>query len=74
MSRMSFTGVISNGQIIAEEKINLPDGTKVRIEPMQEGPGETLADAFRVFMGVCEGLPSDLARNHEHYLHGAPRK
>jgi len=71
---MSFTGVISNGQVVAEGKITLPDGTKVRIEPVSAGPEETLADAFREFVGVCEGLPSDLARNHDHYLHGAPRK
>jgi hypothetical protein len=24
--------------------------------------------------GQCKGLPSDLARNHDHYLHGLPRK
>lgn len=70
---MSFTGVISNGQVVAEGKITLPDGTKVRIEPVPEG-GESLANALREFMGACEGMPSDLARNHDHYLHGAPPK
>jgi len=26
------------------------------------------------YAGVCKGLPSDLARNHDHYLYGVPKK
>ena len=39
---------------------------------------KTQADRFtdgllKIAAGI-EGLPSDLARNHDHYLHGLPRK
>jgi len=26
------------------------------------------------FAGVVEGLPTDFAVNHDHYLHGAPKR
>jgi hypothetical protein len=26
------------------------------------------------FAGIAEDLPSDIARNHDHYLHGLPKK
>jgi hypothetical protein len=26
------------------------------------------------FSGIIRGGPTDLARNHDHYLHGTPRK
>ena len=74
LTRVSISGVIKDGQVIPEETILLPAGTRVRIEPVPESSEETLAEAFREFMGACEGLPSDLAANHDHYLHGAPRQ
>ena len=34
----------------------------------------TLWDKLDLWAGTCKGLPSDLARNHDHYLHGTPRR
>ena len=31
-------------------------------------------EKLRQWGGKCEGLPPDLARNHDHYLHGTPRR
>jgi hypothetical protein len=25
-------------------------------------------------IGIAKGLPADLAENHDHYLHGRPKK
>jgi HEPN domain-containing protein len=36
--------------------------------------GKTLAQGLLRFAGVIKGLPSDLAANHDHYLHGRPRR
>ena len=42
------------------------------------GISKTQADRFTdgllKIAARIEGLPSDLARNHDHYLHGLPRK
>ena len=35
---------------------------------------ETLGDRLMKFAGTAPGLPHDLARNHDHYIHGAPKK
>jgi hypothetical protein len=31
-------------------------------------------EALLEVAGTAEGLPSDFAHNHDHYLHGAPRR
>jgi hypothetical protein len=37
-------------------------------------PFPTLAERMRGFIGCLEGLPTDAALNHDHYLYGAPKK
>jgi hypothetical protein len=32
----------------------------------------TLGERLMKFAGKLEGLPADLARNHDYYLHGSP--
>ena len=37
--------------------------------------GDQIGDDFLLrIAGTAEGLPPDLARNHDHYLYGAPRR
>jgi hypothetical protein len=31
-------------------------------------------EGWRRFAGTVRGLPSDMALNHDHYLHGLPKK
>ncbi len=77
---MTYTGEVRNGQIILENGVQLPEGTRVRVEPVNgESPtGEpepgSLAAVLLKFAGVIDDLPSDMARNHDHYLYGAPKK
>ena len=42
--------------------------------PASFSPGAaTVYQRLSDFDGKAEGLPADLARNHDHYLHGQPR-
>jgi hypothetical protein len=41
------------------------------VEPVQE---ETLAKRLKNVIGSVEGLPPDFAENHDHYIHGTPKK
>jgi hypothetical protein len=66
---MSFTAVVENDTIKLPSGIHLPDGTQVTVEPRT-----TVADRLAAFIGVADDLPPDLARNHDHYLHGAPKR
>ncbi len=73
-----YLGKIKGGAVILDEPGALPDGTVVRLEPVEEAEashgGESLAQMLRRLSGIAKGLPPDLARNHDHYLHGLPEK
>lgn len=76
---MTYRGKVKNGVVVLDDDAVLPDGTAVRVEPV-ETPGDA-SDESEEFVrqmleiaGTAEGLPADLARNHDHYLHGHPKK
>lgn len=79
---MTINGHVENGQIVLDEAVPLVDGMKVRVEviepasrqPADEAEGPTLYDRHKSFIGTVNDLPSDFARNHDHYLHGQPKK
>ncbi|MCG3127579.1 MAG: hypothetical protein CHACPFDD_02444 [Phycisphaerae bacterium] len=77
---MSYRGKVRNGVVEFEDGPVPPDGTIVRIEPVDElrPPDQrsgTLGERLLRHAGTAgEGLPADLARNHDHYLHGQPRR
>jgi hypothetical protein len=70
-----YQGHIQNGVVVLDEASNLPEGTKVQVALVPAGAeGATLGERLLKFAGRLEGLPPDLARNHDHYSHGAPKK
>ena len=76
---MVYRGIVKNGVVVIEEGAKLPDGMEVRIEPFAPGgnppsEGPTLAEQFADVIGTVPDLPSDMAGQHDHYLHGAPKR
>jgi hypothetical protein len=75
---MTYQGKVSNGVVVLDEGATLPDGTIVRVEPVGQPPpatpGGSLAERLLKLAGTVEDLPPDLARNHDHYLHGQPKR
>ena len=78
---MTYRGRVQGGVVVLDEPGNLPEGLVVRIEVSPPSAGETtdnlastLGQRLLKFAGAVKGLPSDLARNHDHYLHGTPKK
>lgn len=76
---MVYRGIVENGVVVLREGAKLPDGTEVRIEPLVReehvpGEGPTLAEQFADVIGTVRELPSDMAKQHDHYLHGAPKR
>ena len=50
----------------------LPSGTRqVVLSKVEAG---RFTDGLLAIAARIEGLPRDLARNHDHYLHGLPKK
>jgi hypothetical protein len=54
-----FRGHVRNGLVVFDEPVPLPEGAEVRVEPVAAAMRATLAD-----------LPADMAKNHDHYVHG----
>lgn len=71
---MSYLGQVKNGVIVLEEEASLAEGTRVWVEPVEVAGQPTLAERLKDCIGIVEGLPSDMARNHDHYLHGRPKQ
>ena len=72
---MVYRGQVKNGVVILEGEQSLPEGTIVQVETVEaEKPADTLGKRLMKYAGAIDGLPSDLAHNHDHYLYGTPKK
>ena len=80
---MIYHGHVRNGVVVVDEAATLPEGTEVRIEVLLAVPSErlashgndrTLAEKLLKHAGKALGLPTDAARNHDHYLYGTPKR
>jgi hypothetical protein len=79
---MTYRGRVKNGVVVPEPGARLQEGMDVRIEPVaeakdtaQESNGaRQLREGLLSFSGIIKEGPSDLARNHDHYLHGTPQR
>ncbi len=68
---------MSAREIIAELPKLKPDEfrlVKAKVDDLAKTRRRTIGDALLEFAGMAEDLPSDMAQNHDHYLHGAPRR
>jgi hypothetical protein len=70
---VEYRGKVSGGVVVLEPGVDLPEGSEVRIEVLT--PDQTkLGERLMKFAGRAQGLPSDMADNHDHYLHGQPKR
>jgi hypothetical protein len=72
-NNMTFRGRVTNGVVVLEQGAELPEGTEVRVEPVEQPARQTLYERFKKFAGIAEGLPEDLAEQHDHYIHESPK-
>lgn len=70
---MNITATVEHDTIKLPEGVHLPDGTRVKIEPVEKQM-PSLLERMSPFVGMVKDAPSDLAENHDHYLYGAPKK
>ncbi len=77
---MELTGVVNNGLVVLDQTCPIPNGTKVTVRideranakdtDAPKGVGKRLLK----HAGTVTGLPEDLAQQHDHYLHGTPKR
>jgi hypothetical protein len=74
---MSTSEIIAELSRLGSEELVL---VKNKVEEVMKSrsslvaPPEGLSNFLLRVAGTAEGLPSDLAENHDHYLYGAPRR
>lgn len=72
---MSFTGTVKNGVVALPAGVMLPDGTQVELTPLvSAAEAEKFTDELLRIARTTKNLPPDLAKNHDHYLHGHQKK
>lgn len=73
---MTYRGHIKNGQVVLDEPVSLSEGMPVDIVVQDSAPsGESsIWDDLLEFAGKAEGLPPDFAAEHDHYIHGTPKR
>lgn len=73
---MSITGIVENDTI--KLPIHVPNGTEVEIivkdEAKTVGAQGSFLDTIQDLVGSADGLPEDFAAEHDHYIHGTPKR
>jgi hypothetical protein len=72
---MTLAGIVQNGKIVLEPGATLPEGTRVKVipEPGEHSGQPTLLGLLEL-AGKLDDLPPDFAAEHDHYIHGTPRR
>jgi hypothetical protein len=71
---MELQGIVHNGVIVPDNGTALPEGTRVQIiVPPDEKP-RPFGERFAQFKGAVPGLPDDLAKQHDYYRLGTPKR
>jgi len=67
-----------NGVIVLDPPAQIPDGTRVEViptAPKPQGADDEPTLAFMLkYAGTAKDLPPDFAAQHDHYIHGTPKK
>ena len=79
---MTYRGKFTKGTVVLPPDVDIAEGAEVEVTAVPPPPsaaetgdgGPTLYETLKEFVGMCDGLPPDLAENHDHYLHGLPKK
>jgi len=71
---MSAQEIIAELPKLKPEELQRVKAGLAELERQNAPPERSVWDALLEFAGTAEGLPPDLAENHDHYLHGAPKR
>ena len=72
---MGMTGKVKNGVVVLPSEVKLPEGTEVELTPLLSAKeAEDFTEELLRISRLTKNLPPDLAENHDHYLHGLPKK
>lgn len=70
---MTLEGTVQNGIVVLEKGCNVPDGTHVQVILPEAKEQPTFLNLLE-FAGCMPDMPADFAAQHDHYIHGTPKK
>jgi hypothetical protein len=77
---MEYSGQVRGGVVVFENGTP-PEGAKVRVAVLAPEIGADAAQRdegtwskLLEVAGTVEGLPPDMAEQHDHYIHGTPKR
>jgi len=70
---MEFEGTVRNGVIVVDSAEPLPEGARVRVVVEEAEKKPTLAGLLK-YAGALPDMPADFAEQHDHYIHGTPKR
>jgi hypothetical protein len=59
--------------VVLDSAVTLPEGSRVRVVVDQPDTKPTLAGLLK-YAGVLTNMPADFAEQHDHYVHGTPKR
>ena len=75
---MSFAGTFVNGKVEFDEPPPLAEGTVVDVVTRPPAPLKTQSEPTLLSLlklaGTAKDMPADFAEEHDHYIHGTPRR
>jgi len=71
---MTFRGHVQNGVVVFDDAKLPPEGAEVEVAVLPRVENGSLRDLLLEFAGSIEGLPSDMAEQHDHYVHGRSKR
>jgi hypothetical protein len=73
---MELEGTVTDGQLVLDNGVTLPEGTRVHVTPLN-GEVPPCSSAWELFADLVvdhPAAPTDLAVQHEHYRLGTPKR
>jgi hypothetical protein len=83
---MMLEGTVINGTIVLDGGEQLPEGARVEVALKEQKLGadediqrrstaaSPLGEALMKMAGTLSDLPADFAAEHDHYIHGTPKR
>lgn len=77
---MLLEGTVINGTIVLDGDEKLPEGTRVEVAVKDSDTfantekKPTLSEQLLKHAGTVSDLPTDMAEQHDHYIHGTPKR
>ncbi len=75
---MTLQGTVIKGAIVLDHPAPVPDGTRVVLNLQEETPAAETGKLTLAFLlkyaGCMSDLPPDFAEQHDHYIHGTPKR